>query len=61
MIAVGLDIGTTTVSAVVVNCDKKKLEKSYTIPNNSFIKTKEEWEKIQDPECIFQIVKKVLV
>ena len=60
MIAVGLDIGTTTVSAVVVNCDKKKLEKSYTIPNNSFIKTKEEWEKIQDPECIFQIVKKVL-
>ena len=51
MIAVGLDIGTTTVSAVVVNCDKKKLEKSYTIPNNSFIKTKEEWEKIQDPEC----------
>ena len=27
MIAVGLDIGTTTVSAVVVNCDKKKNRK----------------------------------
>lgn len=54
MRSVGLDIGTTTISAVIVDFDKKKVEKSYTIENNSFIQTQNEWEKIQDADLIIK-------
>lgn len=54
MRAVGLDIGTTTISAVVVDTEKKEnmVVDSYTIENGSFIKTDNNWEKIQDADLI---------
>ena len=46
----GLDIGTTTVSAVVV--DNGFVIASKTLKNGSFIETAQPWEKIQDPHYI---------
>lgn len=46
----GLDIGTTTVSAVVV--EGKQVLSSVTLKNDSFLPTEHPWEKIQDPAYI---------
>ena len=54
MKALGLDIGTTTISAVVVEMEKREIEKAYTISNGSFMKTDQLWEKIQDPGKIIE-------
>lgn len=48
MKAAGLDIGTTTVSAVVLDVEQGTVVESRTIPNGSFIRTDRKWEKIQD-------------
>lgn len=54
MRAIGVDIGTTTISAVVVDIEKQTVEKAYTIENGSFISSEMSWSKIQDPELIIQ-------
>ncbi len=46
----GLDIGTTTISAVVA--DGSAVLDSLTLPNGSFLPTEHDWEKIQDPNYI---------
>ncbi len=46
----GLDIGTTTISTVVVE-NGKSLERE-TLKNDSFISAKNSWERIQSPEYI---------
>lgn len=56
MKALGLDIGTTTISAVVVNMEGREIVKAYTISNGSFIETDFPWEKIQDPDKIMDKV-----
>ena len=48
----GLDIGTTTVSAVVV--EDGAVLASLTLKNGSFLPTENPWEKIQDPAYIRQ-------
>ena len=50
MKVLGLDIGTTTVSAVVV--EDRLVLSSITLKNGSFIHTENSWEKVQDPEYI---------
>lgn len=56
MKAIGIDIGTTTISMAVVEKDmdtgSKKLLDSRTILNESHIKTEREWEFLQEPEWI---------
>lgn len=60
MRALGIDIGTTSISAVVVKTGKRELERAFTIANGSFMKTDLPWEKIQDPDSILQTVFKLL-
>ena len=48
MKTIGLDIGTTTISAVVLDAEKKQVLQSKTVSNGSFISTPDEWQKIQD-------------
>ncbi len=60
MKAIGIDIGTTTISAVVIRTDNGELIQSKTIPNESFLETKQEWERIQDVAYIIQKAKEVL-
>ena len=55
----GIDIGTTTVTALVLDTDNKSVIKSCTLPNSSFIKGKE-FESLQDANLIIDIVKKAI-
>jgi sedoheptulokinase len=52
----GIDIGTTTICAAVVDGSTGDLLESATIPSNAFIETENEWEKIQDCNIISSIV-----
>ena len=52
MKVLGLDIGTTTVSAVVV--EERQVLASRTLKNESFLPTEKPWEKIQDPKVILR-------
>ena len=55
MKTIGIDIGTTTISGVVMenkNAEKSRTLEAKTIENGSFIATANEWEKIQDAEQI---------
>ena len=52
----GIDIGTTTVTALVLNSDKSQILKACTLKNDSFIEGKP-FEKIQDPQAIINTVK----
>lgn len=52
----GIDIGTTTVTALVLDTETKAVRKSCTLKNDSFIKG-EKFEKLQDPKTIIDTVK----
>lgn len=63
MKAIGIDIGTTTISGVVVEVDERRnstVIEAKTIQNGSFIGTSNEWERIQDAEKIIQKAKVVV-
>ncbi len=51
----GIDIGTTTITALVLNTENNAIEKSKTLPNGSFI-TGRGFERLQDPEIIISTV-----
>lgn len=55
----GIDIGTTTVTALILDTDTATVKKSCTLPNDSFIKTNN-FERIQDPEKIINTLKNVI-
>lgn len=52
----GIDIGTTTVTCLILDTEKKKVTKSCTLKNDSFIQGKP-FEKLQDPDIILNTVK----
>ena len=52
MKTIGLDIGTTSISAVVLDTGLQTVLTSRTIPNGSFIKTENDWERIQDASVL---------
>lgn len=56
MKALGIDIGTTTISAVIVEGKGQRIERACTIANGSFVQTDTGWEKIQDPDSILRKV-----
>jgi len=60
MLTLGLDIGTTTISIVVMDRVNKKVVETGNIPNDSFLKTENSWEKTQDAELILKKTVKLL-
>lgn len=60
MKTIGLDIGTTTVSAVVMDSETKTVLSSKTVPNDAFLKTENEWEHIQNVDRILEIAVELL-
>ena len=54
MKSIGIDIGTTTISLVVLDTEKKMVLESRTISNGSFIETGNDWERIQEPVKIIE-------
>ena len=59
-LAVGIDIGTTTISAAVVDLDAKKTVQTFNLPGGAFIKTPLSSAKEQDAKEILQKSKKLL-
>ncbi|MDO4633699.1 MAG: FGGY family carbohydrate kinase [Eubacteriales bacterium] len=60
MQAIGIDIGTTTISAVVLDTEKEQVLKAVTLQSESFIETENDWERIQDVSIIIKKAKGVL-
>ena len=54
MKTIGIDIGTTTISLVVLDTEKKMVLESRTISNGTFIETGNDWERIQEPVKIIE-------
>lgn len=51
---IGLDIGTTTLSAVVVDADKGEIIESVTVPNDYTVASDDEYHKTQNPDAIVE-------
>ena len=60
MYLIGLDIGTTSISAIIYSLKAKKIEKSVTISNDSFISSQKKGEFIQSPQRILELGKKII-
>ena len=55
---IGIDIGTTTISGIVMEHNignNAELIEAKTITNDSFLPTANDWEKIQDAEQIINM------
>lgn len=57
---IGVDIGTTTISAVVMDTDSLTVVHRRTIKNDSFLPTQQPWERLQDAQKIVASAKTVL-
>ena len=60
MKSIGIDLGTTTISAVVLDTAADQVTESRTIPNDAGIRTANEWERLQDAERILRIAEDLL-
>lgn len=60
MKAVGIDIGTTSISAVVMDAHTRAVVCSRTIKNPGFIAAAHDWERIQSPNRILEAAKRLL-
>lgn len=60
MKAIGIDIGTTSVCGVIIDCECGKVLKSVTRNSDAFIKNTPEWEKIQSVEKIISIASEIV-
>lgn len=54
MKTIGIDIGTTTISGVVIDMDQKNVIESRTVSNGSFLQAAHDWERIQDVDAILR-------
>lgn len=59
MYFIGIDIGTSSISGVIYDYEKKEIE-SVTLENDATILSKDDWEKIQDPDRILQLVLEIV-
>lgn len=57
---IGIDIGTTTISAVVLEDESRRVLESRTVPGGTFLETRHTWERIQDAELMVGKAKAVL-
>ena len=55
MKAIGIDIGTTSICGILLDCETGKILKSITENSQAFLPTDKDWEKIQDTGKIMQI------
>lgn len=60
MRTLGIDIGTTTISAVMVECEKREVLGKRTIAHQTFMKGHLSEAKIQNPGKIYELVKEAV-
>lgn len=58
--AIGLDIGTTTLCAVVLDGESGDLLETLTIPNDSALKSDQPWAQLQDPQLTIANIEKIV-
>ena len=56
MNTLGIDIGTTGICGICVDCESGEILNSVNVNNDSFIKTENSYERIQDLARIMEIV-----
>jgi len=61
MTAIGLDIGTSTICAVVMDANTGELLHTITRQNDSLIDTGHAWERVQNPSFIISLVEQMLL
>ncbi len=49
---IGIDIGTTSISIVLISLPEGTLLQAVTLPNDTFLPTAHPWERLQDPAAI---------
>ncbi|MBE6614821.1 MAG: hypothetical protein E7631_05915 [Ruminococcaceae bacterium] len=59
-ISIGLDIGTTTISAAVLDIHTETVLATCTVPNQSALPSEHPWEHMQSPDWIWKKVKSLL-
>ena len=59
MKAIGIDIGTTSICGILLDCKSGEILKSVTKNSDAFILTENEWEKIQDVEKIMGLATEI--
>ncbi len=52
MKSIGIDIGTTTISIIVMNISNHTIEQTYTLDNGMFLPTASPWERVQNVPAI---------
>jgi sedoheptulokinase len=57
---IGIDIGTTTISAALLEADSHKVLRTKTIENGSFLPGSRKWERIQDANMLIEKARKLL-
>ncbi|MBQ3423624.1 MAG: hypothetical protein IJH38_00285 [Clostridia bacterium] len=60
MKAAGIDIGTTSVSAVVLDGDTMAVREAWTVRNPGFIPARRPWERLQDIDRVVDTARKLL-
>lgn len=60
MKTLGLDIGTTTVCAVLTDVETREVIRVKTVENDSAVKSDKEWECMQKPERILEICRSLV-
>lgn len=60
MKSIGIDIGTTTISIIVMNVQDYTIEQKYTLDNGMFLPTSSPWERVQDVPSILSTARTVL-
>ena len=60
MNSVAVDIGTTSISAVVMDAETERVLRSWTVPNPGFLETPNSWEWIQSPDRIIRAATELL-
>lgn len=56
MLAIGLDVGTTSVCGIAHDIKTGEIVKSITKANSGFLKTENSWEKLQDPKSLINLL-----
>ena len=60
MKAIGIDIGTTSISAMIMDTGTDAVVRSWTIANPGFQESQQPWERVQDAEAVVAAAVKLL-
>lgn len=57
---IGIDLGTTSICGVVIDSETGKIKKNLSKDSNAFLKSGNEWERIQNPTKIIEQAKNII-